>query len=165
MKKSLANMFSYFYFMKRELVYYLNFINMWWWFCIFKTLEKKIFAMTHNNYYHVRFHQIYNCIVADLYIQNLSQHLKQYIIHCFKYLYYQIARHILYEALHSIIELLISFHTVTADFILELFKISTSLDIMITIICKFFKKIEFISDKKIWTIIEWAKIYFAHIIN
>ena len=36
---------------------------------------------------------------------------------------------------------------------------------MITIICKFFKKMKFISDKKIWTAAEWAKVYFTHIID
>src|SRR5204863_2045841 len=105
--------------------------------------------MTHDNYYHVRFYQVYSCIIADLYIQNLSQHLKQYITHCFKCLHYQTARHASYEALHSIIELSISFHTVIINFILELFKTSMSLDTVMTIICKFFKKIEFILSKKI----------------
>src|SRR5436190_8292119 len=104
--------------------------------------------MMYNDHYHAEFHQVYNCIVVNLYIQNLSQCLKQYITHCSKCLHYQIARHTLYEALYSIVELSISFYTVITDFILELFKISMNLDIMIIIICKFFKKIEFISDEK-----------------
>ena len=105
--------------------------------------------MTYDNHYHADFHQIYNNIIADLYIQNLSQCLKQYITHCLKCLHYQIMRHTLYEALQLIIEFLIFFHIVIADFILELLKISTELNAMITIICKFFKKMKFISDKKI----------------
>ena len=105
--------------------------------------------MTHNNYYHADFYQVYNNIVADLYIQNLFQCLKQYITYCFKCLYYQTAKHMLYRALQSIIEFSISFHTVIADFILKLSKISSNLDAVITIICKFFKKMKFISDKKI----------------
>ena len=121
--------------------------------------------MTHDNHYHAEFHWIYSCIVADLYIWNLFWCLKQYIIHYFKCLHYQIARHALYEVLHSIVEFLISFHTVIADFILKLFKISMSLDIVMMIICKFFKKIKFISDEKIWTTAEWVKIYFVHIID
>ena len=117
----------------------------------------------HDNHYHVRFHQVYNCIIVSLYIQNFFQHLKQYITHCSKCLHYQTARHTSYKALHSIVELLISFHTVIADFILKLLKISTNLNIIMMIICKFFKKIKFIFSKKIWTVTEWAKIYFAHI--
>ena len=147
-------MSSYSYFMKRKLVYYLDFIDMWQQLCVLKTLEKKIFAIMHNDHYHAEFHWIYSCIIISLYIQNLSWCLKQYITHCFKCLHYQTARHALYKVLHSIIELLISFHIVTADFILKLLKISTSLDTVMMIICKFFKKIKFISDEKIWTIIE-----------
>ena len=147
-------MFLYFYFMNENLVYYLNFINTQWQLCVSKTLEKKIFKMMHNNHYHVDFHWVYNNIIADLYIWNLSWHLKQYITHCFKCLHYQTVRHTLYEALQLIIELSISFHTVTADFILKLSKISSNLNAVITIICKFFKKMKFIFSKKIWTAAE-----------
>ena len=91
--------------------------------------------------------------------------MKQYITHCFKCLHYQTARYILYRALQSIVELSISFHIITADFILELSKISSDLDAIITIICKFFKKMKFILNKEIWTAAEWAKVYFAHTIN
>src|SRR5436190_2392167 len=86
-------------------------------------------------------------VFADLCIQNLSQHLKQYITHCFKCLHYQTARHVSYRALQLIVELPISFHIITADFILELSKITSDLNAVITIICKFFKKMEFILSK------------------
>ena len=158
-------MFLYSYFMNEDLVYYFDSVDTWWWLCVSKTLEKEMFTIMHNNYYHADFHQIYNKIVADLYILNLSWCLKQYITHCFKCLHYQTVRHILYKALQLILEFLILFHIVTADFILELFKISTELDAMITIICKFFKKMKFISDKKIWTAAEWVKTYFVYIID
>src|SRR5204862_5489264 len=85
-----------------NLVYYLNLIDTCQQFFVFKTLEKKIFKMMHDDHYHVSFHQVYNNIVADLYIQNLSQCLKQYITHCFKCLHYQTARHTSYRALQSI---------------------------------------------------------------
>ena len=147
-------MFSYFYFMNEDLVYYLDFINMQWWLCIFKILKKKIFAIMHNNHYHVSFHQVYNCIVINLYFQNFFWCLKQYITHCFKCLHYQIARHTLYEALQLIIEFLISFHIVIADFIFRFSKISSNLNAVMIIICKFFKKMKFIFSKKIWTIVE-----------
>src|SRR5436190_9842394 len=105
--------------------------------------------MTYDNHYHADFHQVYNNIVADLYIQNFSQHLKQYITHCFKCLHYQTARHASYKALQLIIKLLISFHTVTADFIFRFSKISSDLNAVIIIICKFFKKMKFILNKLI----------------
>ena len=151
--------------MNEDLIYYLDSVNMWWWLCISKILEKKIFAMMHDNHYHAEFHQIYSYIIANLYIWNLSQCLKQYITHCFKCLHYQTARHASYEALQLIIELLISFHIITADFIFRFSKTSADLDAVITIICKFFKKMKFISSKKIWTATEWVKVYFIHIID
>ena len=67
-EESLADMFLYSYFMNEDLVYYLDFVNTQQWFCVFKTLEKEMFTMTHDDHYHTDFHQIYNNIVADLYI-------------------------------------------------------------------------------------------------
>ena len=156
-------MFSYFYFMNENLVYYLNLINTWWWLCVFKALEKKIFKMTHDDHYYADFYWVYNSIVVSLYIQNLSQHLKQYITHCFKCLHYQNVRHMSYRALQSIVELSISFHIMIADFIFRLFKTSSDLDAVMIIICKFFKKMKFIFSEEIWTAAEWAKVYFTHI--
>ena len=156
-------MLFYSYFMNEDLIYYLNSVDTQQQLCIFKTLEKEMFTMTHNDHYHTDFHQIYNSIVADLYIWNLSWHLKQYITHCLKCLHYQIVRHTLYEALQLIIRFSISFHIIITDFILRLFKISADLNAVMTIICKFFKKMKFILSKKIWTTIEWVKIYFAQI--
>ena len=75
--------------------------------------------MTHDECHHADFHHVYNSIVSGLYIQNLFQHLKQYITHCLKCLHYQTARHALYKVLQSVVESSISFHTVTTDFILE----------------------------------------------
>src|SRR5438034_7602232 len=105
--------------------------------------------MMHDDHYHAGFHQVYSCIVINLYIQNLFQCLKQYIMHCLKCLHYQTARYTSYEALHLIVELSISFHMIIINFILELLKISTDLNVMITIICKFFKKIKFVLSKEI----------------
>ena len=119
----------------------------------------------HDDYYHANFHWIYNNIIADLYIQNLSWCLKQYITHCLKYLHYQMMRHMSYEVLQSIVESSISFHTVMIDFILKLSKISSDLDAVMIIICKFFKKMKFIFNTELWTAAEWVKIYFAYIIN
>ena len=126
--------------------------NLLFWFCIFKTLEKEIFTIMHDDHYHADFHQVYNNIVANLYIWNLSQHLKQYITYCLKCLHYQTMRHTSYEALQLIVELSIFFHIIIINFILELLKISTELDAMIIIICKFFKKMKFILSKEIWTV-------------
>ena len=61
-------MFLYSYFMNENLVYYLNFIDTQQQFCVSKTLEKNFFEIMHDDHYHVNFHQVYNNIIADLYI-------------------------------------------------------------------------------------------------
>ena len=58
----------YFYFMNEDLVYYSNSVDTQQQLCVSKALEKKIFEMTHDDHYHADFHQVYNNIVADLYI-------------------------------------------------------------------------------------------------
>ena len=173
-EKSLADTSSYSYFMNENLIYYLNFVDTWWWFCVFKTLEKKIFKMTHDNYYHADFHQIYNNIIANLYIWNFSQCLKQYITHCLKYLHYQIVRHTSYKVLQLIIEFLILFYIIIVDFIFRFLKINSDLNAVIIIICKFFNitviyyvkkvcKIEFINyfiensvSKSIYIVVKYS---------
>ena len=149
LQKNLINTSLYFYFINEDLIYYLNSVDTWWWLYVFKTLEKKVFEMMHDDYYYADFHWIYNNIIADLYIWNLFQCLKQYIIYYLKCLYYQIVRHVSYRNLQLIIEFLILFHIIITDFILEFSKISSDLNAVIIIICKFFKKMKFISDKKI----------------
>ena len=49
-------MFSYFYFMNENLVYYFDFVDMQQQFCVSKILEKKIFEMMHDDHYHADFH-------------------------------------------------------------------------------------------------------------
>jgi len=134
--------------MDDELIYYLDSVDAHCQLCIPKALEKDIFEMVHDNHHHTGFHRAYNKIVAELYIQNLSQWLKQYITHCSKCQNYQTMQHVLYEALQPIVELPISFHTVTVDFILGLPKTREGFDMIMTTTCKFSKKVEFMPGKE-----------------
>ena len=81
---------EFFYFMNDDLIYYINLINSYCCLYIFKSLEKEIFQMIHNKHHHASFHQVYNMIVVNLFIQNLSWWLSQYIIHCLQCQHYQI---------------------------------------------------------------------------
>jgi hypothetical protein len=157
-----AGVSPYPYFLDGDLVYYLDPVDTRRRLCIPKALEKEVFEMAHDQHYHAGFHRAYSSIVAGLYIRNLSRRLKQYITHCPKCLNYQTARHAPYGALQPIVGPPIPFHTVTADFILGLPKTSTGLDAVMTVTCKFSKKVEFIPGKETWTAAEWAKAYFAH---
>ena len=56
------------YFMNDDLIYYIDLIDSHCHLCIFKSLEKEIFQMTHDKHYHADFHQVYDMIVASLFI-------------------------------------------------------------------------------------------------
>ena len=58
--------------MNENLVYYLDFIDTQWWFCVFKTLEKKIFKMTHDDHYHADFDWVYSSICWFMHSKSLS---------------------------------------------------------------------------------------------
>ena len=136
------------YFMNDDLIYYIDLIDSCCHFCILKSLEKEIFQMTHDEHHHADFHWVYNTIVASLFIWSLSWQLGQYIIHCLQCQHYQIVQHQSYEVLQPVVRLLISFHTVTADFIVELLKTKNRFDAVMMMICKFLKKVEFIPSKE-----------------
>ena len=133
------------------MIYYINLIDSYHHFCIFKSLKKEIFQIIHNKHHHISFYWVYNTIVVSLFIWSLSWQLSQYIIHCLQCQHYQIIQHQSYRILQSVIRLLILFHTVMIDFIIKLLKIKDEFDAIIMMICKFLKKIKFISDKETWT--------------
>ena len=56
------------YLMNDDLIYYINLIDSCCCFCILKSLEKEIFQITHDEYHHADFHQVYDMIVASLFI-------------------------------------------------------------------------------------------------
>jgi hypothetical protein len=149
------------YFMDGDLVYYLDPVDMRRRLCVPKALEKEIFEMAHDEHHHAGFHRAYSRITAGLYLRNLSRRLKQYITHCPQCLHYQTTRHAPYGALQPVVGPPIPFHTVTADFILGLPKTSEGFDAVMTVTCKFSKKVEFVPGKETYTAEEWAKAYFG----
>ena len=94
-----AEIIEFSYLINDDLIYYIDSVDSCHHFCIFKNLEKKIFQVTHNEHHHVSFHQVYNTIIVSLFIQNLSQQLSQYIIHCLQCQHYQIIQHQSYKIL------------------------------------------------------------------
>lgn len=125
-----------------------------------KALEKDIFEMAYDKHYPAGFHRAYNTITAGLYFRNLSRQLTRYIHYCPQCQYYQTMRHAPYGALQLVVGLPIPFHTVTADFILGLPKLKRGMDAMMTVTCKFSKKVEFVPGKETWSAEEWVKAYF-----
>jgi Integrase zinc binding domain len=142
---------TYRFFIKNNLIYYADPADERRRLCIFSTMEKEIFKMAHDERNHAGFHRAYNTIMANFYIKNLSRRLKLYIAYCLSCGYLQITRYVPYGALHPVVNLPISFYTVTADFILALPKTKKGLNQIMSLTCKYTKKIRLIPGKDTWS--------------
>ena len=134
--------------MHNELIYYKENRRL----CIFKFMKRKIFNLIHDNNQHFDDTRCFYRIRESLFISRLFKKLRTYIDHCFQCQFNQIKRHKTYEKLMSISFSSISFHTVIMNFIMI---ISNDLNILLTITCKFSKRITIISDKSTYNVRNW----------
>ena len=123
--------------------------------CISASFVKVIIEITHDSN-HSEFDRTYQIIVSFYYIKNLSSHIKNYLKHCSKCTINQTKRHKSYEVLQSILSLFVSFHIITIDFVLVMSLFHTDMNNVMTITCKFFKRIVIISNKDTWNAFEWT---------
>ena len=123
--------------------------------CIFHSIIKNILNIVYNNI-HFGYARCYEIVLFNYYIRDLIRYLRNYLKYCFKYQMFQTRRHKLYDFLQSIFILSISFHIIIIDFVLTLFLSSKEWDCLMSIICKFIKRILLIFDKTIWIAVEWS---------
>ena len=121
--------------------------------CISSFLNKKIFDLTHNKNQHFEINRCYARISESLYVSHLFKKLRQYISHCFDCQLNQIKRHKAYEEFLSIKSSAIFFHTISIDFIMT---ISKKMNTLLTIICKFFKRVIILIDRIIFSANQWV---------
>ena len=123
--------------------------------CIFANAIKNILSMTHDNK-HLKFDRTYEKLISVWYIRNFAKHLKSYLKHCSFCKINRTKRHKLYESLQFILSSSISFHTITINFVLVLSVISTDMNNIMSVTCKFSKKITIIFDIDTWNAAQWA---------
>ena len=86
----------------------------------------------------------------------MSKHLRTYLHHCSKCFVYQTRRHQSYDSLQFIEKLLMLFHIIIIDFILALFIIiEIEYDFLMSMICKFSKRVTFVVEKSTWLASQW----------
>ena len=115
--------------------------------CVFNFMKQKIFIMIHDFIHHDDFHRIYDKIASSIYIRHLFKHFRIYIAHYSNCQFNQIKRYFIYDELTPMIISAISFHIITINFIITLSKIKKEYNMLLTIICKFIKRILLISNK------------------
>ena len=115
--------------------------------CISKTLKKKIFHIAHDKVSHTEFYWLYENIVSTLYFWKLFRWLRHYIKCCYECQLNQTKRHSTYDSLTLIVTLSLSDHTIVMNFILTLSETLISFNIVMSVTCKFFKRITLIAEK------------------
>ena len=105
-----------------------------------------MFDIVYDETHHANIHRCCARIVDILYISRLSRKLRKYIEHCSLCQITQIKRYRLYDELMSIKSSSKLFYTLVMNFIVVLFD---ELDIILSVICKFSRRIILISDKDV----------------
>ena len=114
--------------------------------------------LTHDEIDYFNYAKCYEQIAFFWYIRDLSRYLRDYLQHCSQCKTYQTKKHVSYEFFQFILIFSMSFYTITLNFILILSKTSKKFDTIMSMFCKYSKKIIIVFDKSTWTISQWKKI-------
>ena len=125
--------------------------------CIPEAMEGEVFNMAHDLANHGGFHRTYDRLSSSVYIRQLVKRLRNYIIHCPDCQVFQTVRHSPYGSLNPIVTPSIPFHTIAMDFVVELPSVD-GFNVLLTMTCKFTKKIALEPGKDTWGAEEWAII-------
>ena len=124
--------------------------------CISSSMIKKILNIAHDKR-HSEFDHTYNKLISSWYIRNLTKHFHVYLKHCSICNKNRTKRHKSYESLQSILFSSISFHILTIDFVLELLLFRDDMNSIMSVTCKFSKRITTVSEINTWIATQWAK--------
>ena len=105
---------------------------------------------------HFGFDRTYERVICSWYIRDLIDRFKHFLKHCSKCNVNRTRRHKSFDSLQSIFSSSISFHTLIIDFVLALSESRIDLNALMSIICKFSKRIIVVSEKDTWKALEWA---------
>ena len=138
------------------LIYYTNFEDGRERLCVPNALEGEIFQLAHDRQYHGGFHRSYERIVASIYLRHLAKNLRAYIEHCPECQLNQTKRHAPYGSMVPIDKPAIPFHTVAMDFIVALPVSVEGFDSLLTMTCKFSKRVLLVPGMSTWDAAQWA---------
>ncbi len=143
-----------------QLIYHLNHVTGICQLCILLAVAPKLLAIAYSKGYS-RFAFCHKIISYSWYIQGLTKILRSFIRHYPQCLALQTKKHSSYSSLQSIHSLPVLFFIFTRDFMLALSFTTREYNALISVTCKFSKKVILIEDKDTWIAKEWAYVFLA----
>ena len=132
--------------------------------CIPYNMVGDVFRIAHDQHGYARFTRTYDRITASLCVYQLLRRLKQYIRYCQPCQRNQTRRHKPWGLLQPILTPGIPFYTISMDFILALPLSNEKLDTVMSITCKFSKRIGLIPGKATYTAKDWAAALLSYLL-
>ena len=128
--------------------------------CISNAVVKDVLEIVHDDSNdHLEYAKCYEQIVSTWYIRDLTRQLRDYLKYCSKCQINRIRRHQSHDSLQFILSSIIFFHTFNLNFI---FALSISrveqFNVVMSITCKFTKRVIIVLDKNIWTVAQWDRV-------
>lgn len=132
--------------------------------CIPEAMDGEVFKQAHDLTHHGGFMRTYDRLIHSVYIRRMVKRLKTYIAHCPECQLNQTKRHPTYGELSPITSPAIPFHTIAMDFIVAL-PLSRGHNVLLTITCKFIKKILLLPGHDTWGAVEWANAVIVALVS
>ena len=145
-----------------QLIYHLNRVTGVRRLCIPPAVAPDLLAIAHGEG-HPGFARCHKIISRSWYIRGLTKLLRAFIRHCPQCLALQTRRHAPYGSLQPIHSPPVPFFTLTLDFILALPLTADGYNALMSVTCKFSKRVTLIEGKDTWTAKEWAHAFLARL--
>ena len=123
--------------------------------CVPDNCVEEFLKIAHSGGHHGR-DKCHEIISRQWYIPKLDRKLREYLRHCAECQLYQTPRHQPFGALQPILSPSTPYHTLTIDFILALPLSIKGYNCILTVTCKFTRKITLIPGKDTYTAEQWG---------
>lgn len=123
-----------------------------------QSMEQELFEQAHDLSSHGGYHKCHDRLAHTVYIRHLSRNLRGYIAHCPACQLNQTKRHKPYGSLVPLDTPAIPFHTIAMDFIVGLPITSAGMNCLLTLTCKFTKRVLLVPGQDTWSAPQWAEV-------
>ena len=143
---------------KTKLLYHVNRLTNVYCLCIPPSVALDILGIAHGEG-HPGFFCCYEIVSHSWYIRSLTKLLRSFICHCPQCLVLQTRRHPPYGSLQPIESPPVPFFTLTLDFVLALSLSKEGYNAIMSVTCKFSKRVTLVEDADTWSAEQWAHAF------